>query len=139
MLILHDSSQLTAIANPYIRQLAGLRFSQLESHDDPDAPDADGYFIVVEAGDAVSEIERATGFPILRSLFDDLPFGDPDFYPCTEILEEHRNAQICIYEMVFIGSDDGAFTCLLVPDEEGIDEQLLALGRSFATPAMTSP
>lgn len=139
MLILHDSSQLTAITNPHIRQLAGLRFSQLESHDDSDAPDADGYFIVVEAGDAVSEIEQATGFPILRSLFDDLPFGHPDFYPCTEILEEHRNEQTCIYEMVFIGSDDGAFTCLLVPDEEGIDEQLLALGRSFATPAVTSP
>lgn len=139
MLILHDSSQLAAITNPHIRQLAGLRFSQLESYDDPDAPGADGYFIVVEAGDAVFEIERATGFPILRNLFDDLPFGDPDFYPCTEILEEHKNEQTCIYEMVFIGSDDGTFTCLLVPDEEGIDEQLLALGRSFATPAVTSP
>jgi len=141
MLIIRNASEVQRITNPGIRQLVSLRFQQLAPSATPAAPSIspDGYFIVVEGGEAVSEIEQAAGFPIMTSLFDDLPFGHPDFYPCTDILEEHRNDNTCIYELVFIGNDDGAFAAIFVPDQEGIDADLLAMCRSFATPAMTTP
>ena len=140
MLILRNESEIHRITNPAIRQLMALRFLQLNATDDPDAPDAGHVeFIVVEAGDPVPEIEQAAGFPILTSLIDDLPFEHPDFYPCTEILEEHRNEHTSIFEMVFISNNDGAATAIFVPDEEGIAPDLLAMCRSFATPAVSAP
>ena len=136
MIIVTEASDLHLITNPTIQKLVTLRFQQLA----PEAPPATPCeFIVVEGGEAVSEIELAAGFPILTGLFDDLAYTDPDFQPCSEILEEHRNEHSCIYEMVFISSDDGAFTCLLIPDEEGIDADLLAMCRSWATPAVSRP
>lgn len=137
MLILRDPSEISSITNPAIRQLVALRLQQLNS---PDALDTEVVeFIVVESGDSVPVIEQAAGFPILKSLFDDLPFNHPDFYPCTEILEEHKHEHHRIYELVFISNDDGAATAIFVPDTEGIDANLLAMCRSFATPAVSTP
>ena len=138
MLILHSESDIQRIAHLGIKQLISLRFQQLAPSATPAAPNVvpDGCFIVVEGGEAVLEIEQAAGFPILTSLFDDLPFDHPNFQPCSELLEEHRNDNACIYEMVFISNDDGAFTAIFVPDEEGIDADLLAMCRSFATHAL---
>jgi hypothetical protein len=116
--------------------LVALRLQQLSPVASPTTPCE---FIVVEGGEAVTEIERAVGLPILTGLFDDLPYTDPDFQPCSEILEEHRNEHCCIYEMVFIGSDDGTVACVLIPDEKSIDADLLALCRSWATPAVSTP
>ena len=138
MLILRNAADVALIADPAVQALVALRYRQLNSPDDPDAPDATGHFIVVEPGDTIEQLEQAVGLPILHGLFDDLPFGHPDFFPCSEILEEHRNESTCIYEMVFISNDDGAATAIFVADSEGIDADLLALCRSFATPAVTS-
>ena len=140
MVIVTDESDLPRITSPAIRALVALRFEQFAPNAAPAAPDIPPIeFIVVERGDAVSEIEQAAGFPILTSVFDGLPFDHPDFYPCSEILEEHRNEHTCIYEMVFIGNDDGTFTSIWIADEEGIAPDLLAMCRSFATPAMSTP
>ena len=136
MLILRNAADVALIADPAMQALVELRFRQLNSPDSLAAPDAE--LIVVEGGDAVSEIEAAIGFPILHGLFDDLPFGHPDFTPCFDILEEHINGNTRIYEMVFIGNDDGTATAIFVADSEGIDADLLAMCRSFATPAVTS-
>lgn len=135
MITIRNPSDLPRIANPAIRQLVALRLQQLAPSATPATPCE---FIVVEGGEAVSEIEQAAGLPILTGLFDDLPFGHPDFQPCSEILEEHRNENSCIYEMVFIGSDDGTFACLVIPDEEGVDANLLLMLRTFATPAVST-
>ena len=141
MLIIRNPSDLPRIANPAIRQLVALRFQQLAPSAAPATPgmSPDGYFVVVEAGDAVSEIEQAVGFPVLSGLFDDLPYTDPDFQPCHELLEEHQHEQDKFYEMVFISDDDGTATAIFVPDAESIDADLLAMCRSFATPAMSKP
>jgi hypothetical protein len=92
MIVLRNPSEVAGIANPFIRQLLALRFQQLDLGD---GPDASGSFIVVEAGDSIDQLEHEAGLPILHSLFDDLPYGHPDFSPCFEILEErcngHRN------------------------------------------------
>lgn len=141
MLIIHNTLEVTRITHPGIRELVSLRFQQLAPSATPAAPciSPDGCFIVVVGGEAVSEIAQVAGFPILTGLFDDLPFGHPDFQPCSEILEEHPYEQHRIYEMVFLGSDDGAFASIFIPDEEGVDADLLAMCRSFATPAMSTP
>jgi hypothetical protein len=136
MITIRNPSDLPRIANPAIRQLVALRLQQLIPNATPATPCE---FIVVEGGEAVSEIEQAAGLPILTGLFDNLPFEHPDFYPCTEILEEHRNEHTSIFEMVFISNDDGATTAIFVPDQEGIAPDLLAMCRSFATPAVSAP
>lgn len=137
MVVVTDLSELPRITNPAIRKLVALRLQQLHSPCELDGEPVE--LIVVEAGDAVSAIEQAAGFPILSGLFDDQPYTDPDFQPCSELLEEHHHEQHRIYEMVFIGNDDGAATAIFIPDEEGIDTGLLAMCRSWATPAVSSP
>ena len=136
MVIVTYPSDLPHIANLAVRQLVAHRLRQLAPSATPATPCE---FIAVEGGDAVSEVEATVGLPILHGLFDDLPFGHPDFAPCFDLLEEHINGNTRIYEMVFISNDDGAATAIFVADSEGIDANLLALCRSFATPAVTSP
>lgn len=135
MVLVTDFSDLSRIANPAIRKLVSLRLQQLSLPCDLGTAPVE--WIVVEAGDSVPEIEEIAGFPILTSLFDELPYTDPDFQPCSEILEEHRNEDSCIYEMVFEGSGDGAVACF-IPEEDGIDANLLLMLRMFATPAVST-
>ena len=135
MIVLRDPVALDQIAESELRALLALRIAQLFGGD----ADWPGCLLVVEAGDTVQQLEQEIGLPILHGLFDDLPFGHPDFAPCFEILEEHRNGNTCIYEMVFISNDDGAATALFIADTEGIDADLLAMCRSFATPAVNMP
>ncbi len=134
MVIVTDQSQLHRISHPGIHHLISIRLQQLGS----DASTSTE-LIVVEAGDATSAIEQAAGFPILTSLFDDLPFDHPDYTPPFEIMEEHHYEHFQIYEMVFIGNDDGAATALFIPDQESIDASLLVMCRSWATPAVSTP
>ncbi len=131
MLVLTAATELHRISHPGIRQLVAIRLQQLGG-DFSDSTE----IIIVEADDAASEIEQAAGYPILTGLFDDLPYTDPDFQPCSEILEEHHHEQCTFYEMVFIGNDDGAATTILIPDTEDIDADLLAMCRKFSTPAI---
>lgn len=138
MIVLRDPQSVGKVTDSYIRELVALRFAQIMAGEPYDY-DRHGYMVVVELGDTVEKLEQEIGLPILHGLFDDLQFGDPDFTPCFEILEEHRNGNTCIYEMVFISNDDGAATALFVPDQEGIDADLLAMCRSFATPALNMP
>lgn len=136
MVIVTNASELPRIAHPGIRHLVAIRLQQLKAPLPPDEPAAASVeFIIVEPGDSATAVEQAAGFPILTSLFDDLPFDHPDFYPCHEILEEHSYEQYRIFEMVFIGNDDGAATAIFIPAEDGIDANLLAVCRSWATQA----
>ena len=137
MIVLREGMATSQITDPYIRELVALRWSQVLASEPYDY-DRHGYMVVVEPGDTVEQLEQEIGLPILHGLFDDIPFGDDDFTPCFEILEEHtyENA-VRIYEMVFIRNDDGFATTVFVPACEGIPGDLLALCRSFATPAVT--
>ena len=139
MIVLRNPLTVGEVTDPYIRELVTLRFEQVMAGEPYDY-DRHGYMVVVEVGDIVEQLEQEIKLPILHGLFDDLPFGDPDFTPCFEILKEHtyENA-ISIFEMVFISNDDGFATTLLVPASEGIPGDLLAMCRSFATPAVNMP
>ena len=141
MISLRDPQATSQISDPYIRDLVALRWSQILAGEPYDY-NRHGYMVVVEPGDTVEQLEQEIGLPLLHGLFDDLPYGHPDFAPCFDILEEHRNEQHSneqhpIYEIVFISNDDGFVTTVFVPACEGIPGDLLAMCRSFATPAVT--
>jgi hypothetical protein len=136
VIVLRDPQATSQLTDSYIRDLVELRFRQILAGEPYDY-DRHGYMVIVEPGDIVEQLEQEIGLPILHGLFDDVPFGDPNFTPCFEILEEHTYEQHRIYEMVFIGNDDGFATTVFVPASEGTDSRLLAMCRSFATPAVT--
>jgi len=129
VLVLRSPDDASRIADPEIRNLVKLRFAQVCSGETYD-PDRHGYMLVVEPGDTVEAIERESGCPMLRNTFDDARFGDPEFTPAAEVIEEHSNC----YELVFIFSDDGGVE-IFVPKVDGIDPELLAMCRQFAVPA----
>lgn len=139
MIVLRDPLTVGEVTDPYIRELASLRFAQVMAGEPYDY-DRHGYMVVVEVGDTIEQLEQEISLPILHGLFDDVPFGDPDFSPNHDLLEEHNNETgSSIFEMVFISNDDGFATTLFIADTEGIDADLLAMCRSFATPAVNMP
>ena len=137
MIVLRDPQTTSQITDPYIRELVSLRWSQVLAGEPYDY-DRHGYMVVVEPGDTVEQLEQEIGLPVLHGLFDDLPYGHPDFTPCFDFLERHtyENGNN-IFEILIISNDDGFATTVFVPDSEGIPGTLLALCRSFATPAVT--
>ncbi len=132
MITVSDPADLSRITNPAIRNLVALRLQQLNSPDCLDSEPVE--FIVVAIGNSVAAIEEIVGFPILTSL-DELPFDHPNFTPIFEFIEAHHYEQYRFYELFIVASDSGAGTAIIVPDEAGVDANLLAMCRSWATPA----
>jgi hypothetical protein len=130
VLVLRSPESAGLIADPDVRNLVELRFAQVcagEAYD----PDRHGYMIVVEPGDGAEEIEKESGCPLLHDLFGEVRFGEPDFAPAAEAIEEHASC----HELVFVLNDDGYGIEIFVPKVNGIDPQLLALCAQFAVPA----
>ncbi len=121
MVIIRNPEDARRIAHPCIHALLALRFQQLGTFDD-------GLLVVVEAGDAIDDVEKLCGVAILHDPFEDVPYGHPDFTPSFDFAIDHNGA----YEMHFDASDDGIGTTLLIPKGDGIDADLLALCREFA-------
>jgi hypothetical protein len=130
MISLRDPAELNRVADPFVRALIAARFEALA--DEGVADDDLAEYHVVEAGDQVSALEAAGGIWITSSPFSDARYGDADFAPCFEMLEEH--AGHC-FEMVHVLNDSGFAVITLVPDAPGIDEELLQFCRKFATPS----
>ena len=130
MLVLRSPDEAARIADPEIRNLVKLRFAQVCSGETYD-PDRHGYVLVVELGDTVQTIERQSGIPVLTDLFGEAHFGDPEFTPAAEVIEEHTGC----YELVLIFTDDGYGVEIFVPKADGVDRDLLAMCRQFAVPA----
>ena len=130
MLVLRGPTAVSSICDPDVRSLVEKRFTEILAGEPYDY-DTHGYSIVVEPGDTVEALENETGYPILGSLFDDSRFGDPDYSPCFEALEEHPGC----FEIVFILSDDGFGFTVFVPKADGIDAVLLSMCARYAIPA----
>ena len=130
MLVLRDSSLASSIADNDLRELVEQRFEDICDGDDYDA-DLHGFMIVVERGDSVEVLEAESGCPILRSYIGNTRYGDPEFKPVFECLEEHD----ACYEMVFVpcGGDFGVV--IFIPTQDGIDLDLLAMCAEYAEPA----
>ena len=121
ILILNDPSSITHLD---IRRLVQQRFSEIE----------DCQAILVELGDSIAALEQAIEWPIRHNLFNDTHYGNEDFVPSFEALEDHGYC----YEMVFVFSDDGGLE-LFIPKTEGIDAELLAFCASHSTKPLPTP
>ena len=128
MIILRDPQQLTQVAQPEIKAFLRRRFHDI-CDPEPYDPDEHGFFILVEPGDTSDQIELDTGYSLLKSLFNGTVYGDPDFTPDFEYLEDHGS--FC--EAVFIFTDSGFAVVMIVPKEDGIDAGILELCAEFAT------
>ena len=130
MIVLRDPQQLTQVVQPEIKTFLRRRFHDI-CDPEPYDPNEHGFFILVEPGDTSEQIESATGYSLLKSLFNGSVYGDPDFSPDFEYLEDHGG----FYEAVYIFTDSGFAVVMIVPREEGIDVRILALCAEFAIPA----
>ncbi len=113
---------LTLPLDPILRAVLLRRRSQLTDHYDHDLGDL-ANFLIVQEGDAATEVEAELGFSILTNFVDGRRFDDPDFTPSWEWLEDHGGW----FELVFVLTDDGFGWVLFVEDRPGTDPELLAL------------
>jgi hypothetical protein len=130
MIVLRDPQQLTQVVQPEIKAFLRRRFHDICAPE-PYDPDEHGFFILVEPGDTSEQIESTTGYSLLKSLFNGTVYGDPDFTPDFEYLEDH----VGFYEAVYIFTDSGFAVVMIVPKGEGIDAGILELCAEFAIPA----
>lgn len=130
MIILQGPTLAKRIVDPDVRGLVEQRFTEICA-DEPYDYDRHGYMIVVEPGDSVELLEKESSCPILHNLFDETHYGNPDFTPSFEALEEHPGC----YEMVFILNDEGFGIDIFIPKLEGVDPELLAMCAEYAASA----
>lgn len=119
MLLLYESQTLPSIAQPGLQRLLNQRYQQCGSWDG---------LVLVEPGDSATALEQALGLCIVTSLFGEVRFPDDDYVPAFEVIEDHGDN----YEMVFITDDDTGSTVVFIPQQAGIDAELLTLCQAFA-------
>lgn len=125
---LHEPADVARLPNGDLRALVEQRIDEMSEVEPWE--EGDSVFIVVEAGDTVETLEAETGFPILRSLYSDIPFGDPGFSPCFEFAADHGT----FYELVYVPGGESGIT-LLIEKRDGVDPDLLAFCALYATDA----
>jgi hypothetical protein len=133
MIVIRDPQQLTQVVQPEIKAFLRQRLHDICEPKEPYDPDEHGFFILIEPGDTSEQIELHTGYSLLKSLFSETVYGDPDFTPDFEYLEDQGS----FYEAVFLFTDSGFAVVMIVPKEDGIDGKILELCAEFAisTPA----
>ena len=132
MRILRDDAAIAALSDDALRRLIEKRVAEINACCPWDADEL-GYFIVVEPGDSADALETEIGFPVLRDLFNDVPFGHEDFSPGFEWAEVHAEG---FYELVYIVNDGGYGYDIFIADQPGADPGLLAMCQAYATPSL---
>lgn len=130
MLLLRKPLDVLQVEDAYISALLTQRFQEI-TMDGYDYEEL-GFFVLVEPGDTVTDIEQTTGAWVTTSLFGDCRYGDPDFAPCFEFLEQHVGH---CYELVEILNDAGYGIIVIIPEVAGIDEELMRFCLEYAKPA----
>lgn len=129
MRILRDESEIASLADAELRRLIEERVQEINEVCEWDADEL-GPFIVFEPGDTVQALEAEIGFPVLRNLYDDTPFGKPGFSPAFEYAAAHPEGY---YELVYIVSDGGYGYTLYIANRPGVDAALLVMCQTYAT------
>jgi hypothetical protein len=102
---------------------------------EPFDPDLHGLVAVVEPGDSLTDIEQVIGFDVLSDPLLGTRFGDDDFEPTFEVLEEHETC----FELVIVPGDGDFGIVIFIPKVSGVDPQLLDFCQTYSNPAPTSP
>jgi hypothetical protein len=126
MIVIKSLADSHQISNPAIRALVQQRINDLggEAFD----THAIGFFLVVGTGDTIEAISATVGFNILHNRFTGIRFDATGFTPSFEFIEEFPDC----YDMVFVLDDSGFGIELFVPNEEGINTDLLAMCQRYA-------
>jgi hypothetical protein len=115
MLVIRDPEQANSIADPQLRALVQKTIANL-SEDYPYDPDELGYFVIVQPGDSLGDINEQIGFDILANRWDGISFGQPGFTPAFELMEEHAG----FFEMLFVIDDSGYGIQVFIHKHAGI-------------------
>lgn len=126
MIVVRDLQSTSQINNLAIRDSVRQRIEDLGGG--AFNADALGYFLVIEAGDAIEAIHALVGFNILHNRVTGVRYDQPGFTPSFEFVEEFP----ACYDMVFILDDSGYGVEVFVPKEVGIDADLIAMCRMYA-------
>lgn len=127
MLTVRDARDLDRVQDPEVRSLIDRRVEDLSEYVDHFSELV--FFVIVESGDSIAAVDSALGFAVLANRFDGTAYGEPDFTPSWDVLEEH----VGCYEMVFVLSDDGSGVTLFILKADGVPSQLIDLCATFVT------
>lgn len=127
MHVIKDDLALDAIADPFLHRLIESRIADMTQGDDLD-PDVHGFFVVMDPGDTVEEIEAAFGTPLLHNGITGAEYGGPDFSPLFEYVSAHPGW----YEIVVVPGDGDFGVVLFVARHATIEPRLLALCSEYA-------
>ncbi|MEN9480330.1 MAG: hypothetical protein RLZZ298_1725 [Pseudomonadota bacterium] len=133
MRFLLDPTDLEGVEDAYISTLLLRRFREIRQ--EGRTYEELGMFLLIETGDTASDIEQTAGIWITSALFGDARYGDADFAPCFEALEVHPGHG---WELVYILDDNGYAVTIIVPEQIGIDDELLRFCREYGTTAAIS-
>lgn len=120
MRVIRDHASVATV-HPDVRALIEQRLAELAEYADDVFAEL-VFFVVVEPGDTLAEVDTELGFPILADRWDGTTGGYLDFTPPWEVLEEHAEC----YEIVFVLCDDGSGVTVFVPKVDGVPAELLA-------------
>lgn len=118
-----------ALASPLdvdLKRLLAVRCDQLSEYEGYDLGEL-ASFVIAEPGDPPSAIRAALGFSPFVNAVDGKAYGEPGFEPSWETIDEADGW----FELVFVFTDDGFGHVLAVPDQEGVDPELLQLCRAY--------
>lgn len=128
MLAITDRRSLARALNtsldPKLKRLLTDRIRQLDVEDLTTA----ARFVIVQPGDTVTDLDQALSFSILENVADGSRFGNPDYSPGWEWMEDHGFA----FELVFIFTEDGFAHVVFVPRKPGINPDLLNFCATYA-------
>ena len=127
MQIIRDPAETALITDPVLRRLIEATMAAL-SEDYPYDPEVLGYFLIVEPGDTIAELDAQIGFSILANRWTGIRFDAPGYTQHFEVLEEHAG----YFEMVFIVSDDGYSDLEVLIPKRGVAPELLAMCARYA-------
>ena len=132
MITTYDSADMQRVLegsiDPNLKTILLERLELLTEFSDWDLADL-AHFIIVEPGDCIDAIEQELGISPFVNLVDGARYPDPRFEPNWE----HCIVREGYFDLTFALCDAGLAICLLVPDRDDIDPQLLELCRVFGT------
>lgn len=130
MLFIRGPDDARRVSDPETRRAVEERFEAIcagEAYD----PDLHGSLLVVEAGDTLESIEAESGLPITTNPFDGARWPAEDFVPVAEFIA----ASPTFIDALYLFSDSGAGTNLIIPRSPIIDRNITALFTRFSVPA----
>ena len=95
---------------------------------EPFDPDLHGLIAVVEPGDTLDQLSEAVGYDVLCDPWTGTRFGEPDFDPVFEVLEEHANC----FELVIVPGDGDYGIAIFIPKAAAVDPLLLSFCETYA-------